>query len=66
MTNWPPSKTGHSEKKIKPIQESYRRTANVDNLQVPKVDIQLCGSINHITRSVDMQIQQNMDTVAYC
>ena len=36
---------------IKPIHDRYRGPANVDNLQVPKVDIQLWGSINHITRS---------------
>ena len=54
------------EDKIKPILERYNRPANVDHLQVPKVDLQLWRVIDHTTRCVDLQIQQNMHTLTRC
>ena len=54
------------EDKIKPILERYNRPANVDNLKVPKVDLQLWRDIDHTIRCVDLQIQQNMHTLTRC
>ena len=54
------------EDKIKTVLERHNLPANVDHLQVPKVDLQLWRVIDHTTRCVDLQIQQNMDTLTRC
>ena len=48
---------------LKLIFERYNRPANVDHHQVPEVDLQLWRAIDHTTRCVDLQIQQNMHTL---
>ena len=54
------------ENKIKPTLKRYNLPANTDHLQVPKVDLQLWRVIDHTTRYVDLQIQQNMHTLTRC